>query len=355
MSRVRTVDEWVSWLSTSDDEALELALEALGDALGAPDEALRERTAQLLLEELVRPGSRVQAPILSLLQVAWWPPPEHLAARAMDAVLAALARMAVEAPGVEEAALLLASLCRAAPGQLPTLEAALSHAHPAVRRAAAGATGGLGDAALSMLPQLLARLADEEPVAGAALESLGALALLAPDLTTPALVEQVRKADGARQYLALVSLRGLLEEVRRQGRSAPVLRDLEPALLRAADDVQSTLRLEAVSLLGMAGPASSGVLDVLRRHLQDSNPDVAAVAAVALLRHAAFSQEALSVLEGQLCSGDEPELQGAALGALEGVEHDTLTRAKAMLESVARSQTGATRSAVRELLEALEG
>ncbi|MFP2933989.1 hypothetical protein ACLESO_54470, partial [Pyxidicoccus sp. 3LG] len=63
--------------------------------------------------------------------------------------------------------------------------------------------------------------------------------------------------------------------------------------------------------------------------------------------------EALSLLEAQLSSGDEPELQGAALSALEGVEPATLERAKVMLESVVRGQTGQARDALRELLDAL--
>ncbi|MFP2932355.1 hypothetical protein ACLESO_45815, partial [Pyxidicoccus sp. 3LG] len=70
-------------LSTADDEEQVRVLEALGDALGVDDASLRERTAQLLLTELARPGSKAQAPILSLLQTAWWPPPASLAERAI--------------------------------------------------------------------------------------------------------------------------------------------------------------------------------------------------------------------------------------------------------------------------------
>ncbi len=352
MARIRSIDEWLARLSTSNEDEQALAAEALGDALGAEDAALRERTAQLLLEELARPGSRAQGPILSVLQSAWWPPPPRLADSAMRAVTAALTRMDAADSGVEDAALVLANVCRELPTQLPTLEAALGHDHPAVRRAAAGAVGRVGELAVPLLPRLLERLKDEEPVVDSALESLGAFALLAPDVATPALLEQVRKASGARLYLALASLRGMLEELRYQKRAAPRLTDVEAALLRAAEDAESPIRLESVALLGLVGPASPTALTALRRHLRDASPTVAAVAAVALLRQGAEPKEPLSTLEAQLRASDA-ELQGAALSALEGVDSATLGLTKGMLEAVVQALTGPTRDAVSDLLDAL--
>ncbi|MCP3103677.1 HEAT repeat domain-containing protein [Myxococcus sp. K15C18031901] len=344
----------MSRLDVADPEVVETALDVLGDALCGDEVLTRERAAQLLLGELIRPGARARGAILRLLQTSWWPPQEQLADGALDAVFTSVAMLDAEAMAVDDAAMLVANLYRAVP-RLPlgTLEAALAHPKPAVRRAAAGAVGRVGKAAVSLLPKVLGVLDDVEPVAGAALESVGSMAALAPDLAMPALLEQVEKAEGARHYLALMSLRGLLEEKRREGRPAPELSAVEPALQRAAEDPQAPVRLEAVSLLGLARLSSLTTVATLRRHLQDESPSVAACAAVALLRVGAPPPEALSLLTGQLSAEGDPEKVGAALTALESVERPTLEKARSLLETVARDGQGYARESAREMLAQL--
>lgn len=352
MNRVRSVDEWVVLLSTSSGPEQEEAQEWLGDALGAEDDLLRERTAQFLLDAMVRPGAAV-GPILSVLQSAWWPPPARLAEAAVRSVTTALTGLEASHPAVEDAALVLANVCRISPAQLAALEAALGHAHPAVRRAAAGAVGRVGDAAVPLLPRLVPLLKAEEDVAGAALESLGALASLAPEVATPALLEEARTAEGTRLYLALTSLRSMVEDARRKGGARPSLPDLHDAMRRALKESEPAIRVEALSLLGLTGPASPAVQEAVAGHLQDANPSVAACAAVALLRLGAPAKPPLSLLQTQLSSADAPELQGAALSALEEVEPATLGQAKGMLKTVVDTSSGPTRDAVKVLLDSL--
>ena len=346
----RPVDEWVSRLSLPDAGAREEALEAVGEALSAEDLGLRERTAQFLLQELARPGATTHGPILALLQADWWPPPTRLAVSAVQAVTEALTRMEVGAPGVKDAALVLANLYRVEPAVLPSLGTLLDHAHPAVRRAVASMVGRTGPDGVSLLPRLITRLEDEEAVATAALESLGALGPLAPELAAPALLEQARKTQGRRRHVVLSALRGMVEQERRGGRPMPALGDLEPVLLPALADPDPAVRVEAVSLLGLTGPRSPGALTLLRGILKDANAAVAACAAVALLRSGPAPHEALSLLQGQLTSVDLPQVQGAALSALEEVEHAVLIQAKGVLEKVARDIQGPVGEGVRELL-----
>ncbi|WP_147444639.1 HEAT repeat domain-containing protein [Corallococcus sp. CA053C] len=353
MSRVPTVAEWLVRLASRDAGAREEAQEALGELLGTGDVDARERTARALLEELGRPGSKVVAPLLSLLQACWWPPQAGLASTAVQAVLEAVTRVEAEGQDVEHAAQVLANVCRVDPSRLSVLDGAFEHPHASVRSAMARVVGRVGQAALPWLPRLFALLEDEEPVAIAAVESLGSLAPLAPEVTAPRLVEQVRKAEGARLYLAIVSLRSLVEERRQGGQSLPRLTDLEPALLRTLEEPEPPSRLEAVALLGLTGPVSEDALTALRDSLKDPSPSVAAHAAVALLRLGAPPAEALFLLKGQLGPAAAPELQGAALSALVEVEPSTLFRAKGILESVVRDSTGPTRDALRELLDSI--
>jgi len=354
VKHVRSLEESVSRLDAPDPRVVEVALEALGEALCSEDEGRRAQAARLLLEALRRPGARARGAILHLLQTSWWPPQESLAEGALDAVLDAVASLDADAMAVDDAALLVANLYRAVPRlSLGALASALRHPRPSVRRAAAGVVGRVGKPAVDLLPEVLTVLDDVEPVAGAALESLGALAPLAPALAMPALLGQVEKTEGVRHYLALMSLRGLLEEQRREGRPPPELNRLEPTLLRSAEDPQAPVRLEAVALLGLARLSSLTTVATLRRHLQDDSPAVASCAAVALLRVGASPQEALTLLSGLLTATDEPEKVGAALSVLETVEHPTLRRARSMLETVARDGTGYARDTARELLQQL--
>nr|WP_306465552.1 HEAT repeat domain-containing protein [Myxococcus sp. AM009] len=274
---------------------------------------------------MARPGAAV-GPILSVLQLAWWPPPARLADASVRAVTAALTGLEAGHPAVEDAALVLANVCRVAPAQL---------------------------AAVPLLPRLVPLLKAEEDVAGAALESLGALASLAPEVATPALLEEARTAEGTRLYLALTSLRSLVEDARRKGGALPALPGLHEAMRRALEASEPAIRVEALSLLGLTGPASPAVQEAVAGHLQDANPSVAACAAVALLRLGAPAQPALSLLQTQLSSVDAPELRGAALSALEEVEPATLGQAKGMLRTVVDTSSGPTRDAVKVLLDAL--
>lgn|GEM_PF-4917953 len=350
MNRVRPLDEWVSRLSAASPKDVAHALEVLGDALCADDVAVREHAAGLLVRELARADSAVHGPILRLLQTSWWPPQERLAQPALEAVLTAVAGMNPDAPELDEAALLVSNLYRSHPLPLSVLEQALVHEKASVRRVAAGAVGRVGTAAVSLLPRLLLVLDDAEPVAGAALESLGSLASSAPELALPALFDQVKRAEGTRQYLALMSLRSLLEEGRREGKPAPELVSLEPVLLKTAEDPLPPVRLEAVSLLGLGRLSSLSTVATLRQRLKDESPAVAACAAVALLRVGAPPQEAAALLAAQLAAPEQSEQVGAALSALEGVEPATLGRIRDTLEAAARSATGLVGEALRELL-----
>lgn len=354
MPNVRPLNDYVSLLSSRNAGEVEEARDALSSALAADDEGLKENAARLLLEELARPGSAAVAEALGLLQSGWWPPSPRLSGQAVRAVLLALAGVDPEAPVVEDASLLLANVIREDPGQLASLEQALGDAHPTIRRAAAGATGRIGEPALGMLPRLLEGVEDSsEPVAGAAMESLCALASLAPRTVVPALLEQVRRGDGVRRYLALATLRGLLEEAHREGQPPlPGLESLGAAVLPALEDQEPSARLEAAGLLGLARPSSPAAAAALHRHLGDGSPDVSAHAATALLRLGASEDEALRTLGG-LLHDESPERHGAALDALEGLEPPVLARARTTLEAAGKGAPEAVRAAAKELLDTL--
>ncbi|RKH35927.1 hypothetical protein D7Y13_00510 [Corallococcus praedator] len=351
MNSSRPVDEWVARLSLPDAQARAEALEAVGEALGSEEVVMRERTAQLLLKDLARPASTAHGLILSLLQADWWPPPARLAASAVQSITEALSRMEVADPAVGDAALVLGNVCRVDPTQLPALGAALDHPRPAVRHAMARAASRAFDEKGVLLPKLIAHLDDpEERVSFAALESVGALAPAAPDLAGAALLAQVRKTEGMRRYLALSSLRALLEHCRLKELPLPALGGLEPALLGALADSNPAVRVETVSLLGLTGPVSPAALTALGGLLKDANPAPAASAAVALLRLGAPPEEALALLERLLRAEDAPEGQGAALSALEAVEPALLVKARDMLKKVVRSVKGPVKEALSELL-----
>ncbi|WP_186001730.1 hypothetical protein [Corallococcus sp. Z5C101001] len=348
--RVRTAEEWIPRLSSRDGGAREEALSALEEALASADAASRERTARALLEELGRPGTKLAEPLLFLLQRGWWPPQAGLTTLAVQSVLTALTRMEAETPELENAAAVLSLVCRVDASQLAVLGGMFQHPSAPVRSAMARVVGRVGRAALPLLPGLLTLLEDEEPVALSALESLAALAPLAPERTAPRLLEQVRKTEGARLYLSLVSLRGLLEAMEGEARPAPVLEGLEPALLRTLSAPEPPIRQEAASLLGLTGPLSPVAVAALREHLRDESAFVAARAAVALVRSGAPSAEALFLLRGQLGPAASRELQEAAVAALEEADPSQLGRAKGMLETVVRDASGPTREALFEVL-----
>ncbi|MFP2964276.1 hypothetical protein ACLEPN_42880, partial [Myxococcus sp. 1LA] len=206
-----------------------------------------------------------------------------------------------------------------------------------------------------LLPRLVPLLQDEESVAGAALESIGSLASLAPGVAIPALLEQVRNAEGARLYLALTALRSMVEDAAHRGvaPSPSALSEAEAPLLRAVKEGESAIRVEALTLLGLMGSASAAVQEGVSGRLQDSNPSVAACAAVALLRLGLPTQAAVALLEFQLRAVEAPEMQGAAFSAFEDLEPATLTWVKDLLKRVADTSSGLTRASVKALLERL--
>ena len=353
MKKVQALDETVALLSSRKEADLEAARAALSEALEAEDEGLRESAVRLLLGELARPESRAQAEVLMLLQSGWWPIQVRMATVAVNAVLAALRRSSEDGPEADDAALLLTSICREDPTQLAALEKALGETTPAVRRAAAGAVGRVGEPALGMLPLLVA-LAEgpSDAVASAAVESMGALASLAPDVVAPALLRQLLRATGVRRYLALATLRGLLDEARQEGKARPAgLEELTAAVLPALDDTEPSARLEAVGLLGLV-PATRLADAALRRHLSDESPDVAAHAATALMRLTPTSDEARRTLDA-LLHDEQAERHGAALDALEGLEPAVLFHLRPTLEEAAKSAPEPVRATARELLATL--
>lgn len=354
MKAHRALSEWVEQLSSLKADEVSRAEEAMTEALSS-DEAVRERAAQLLVEALARPTSAGHAGVLSVLQSSWWPPTASLAGPAMQATVAVLQKVAPDSPEAEHATLLLTNICRAVPPQLATLEPLLSHEHPAVRKAAVGVVGRVGEVALPMLPKLMRCLEDPEaPVADAALESLCALASLAPDTAVPALLAHARKGEGVRRYLALTALRGLLEDARRGGQPPPRgLEGLGATLSPALKDADPAMRLVAVALLGLSPQPSTEGATALREHLGDASPDVAAYAAISLLRTRASTQEALSTLSS-LLTDEAPERHGAALTALESLEPGTLAQARPVLEEAARKGAAPVRGVVPELLAALK-
>ncbi len=350
MAEGRSLEDWLPKLTGAKAEA---AAEALSEALCSDDDDLRERAASLLLGALGDEKQKAMAAILSLLQSSWLPPSRALTGLAVETVVAALSRVDEEAAEVEDAALLLDNVCREDPTQLQALRSAFAHPQPAVRRAAVAAAGRTGAGGLPLLPEVLRGLDDpSEWVRASALESLGALAPLDVEAAAPALLREVQRGDGAQRYLALATLRGLLEERRRGGHPLPAsLSGLAEAMLPLLGDVEPTERLEVVALLGLSHKPGAAVLSVLQRHLGDESPDVAAHAAAGILRNGGSSDDALAILLQQLMS-PLPEHQGAALTALEGLSPHELSRAKLILAEAAQRGPASVRDSAALLLGA---
>jgi len=347
------LDVWVPRLLSSDADEVERASEALGASLSSDDEALRDRAAGLLLRTLGQGKVALTREALRLLQVSWYPPSVAMAEQAVEAVLDALPQLDGAAPEVDDAALLLANVCGEEPTQLTVVASALGNAHPALRRAAAGALGRVGEPAATHCAALVNALQDQHPgVVDAALQSLCALAPLAAPVTAPALLQTVATQEGPRRYLALATLRGLLEEARLEGLPMPGGLDGAVAtMVTASGDAEAATRLEAMVCLGLLGEAGPQVLEALRPALQDSSPEVATHAAAALLRLKRGQKEALATLEALLLDEDQTR-QRAALTALEGLEPALLDQGKTrrLLTKVSEEARGDVTDAVQELL-----
>ncbi|MFY0524711.1 HEAT repeat domain-containing protein [Archangium gephyra] len=326
----------------------ELAKWAAG--LEAEDEPTRAQAAKEVLSALARPGFKNSEAALSLLQASWWPLTRELIPEAVAAVLSAVRGMALDAPALEDASLLLGHLGREDTSRLEALEAALRDPAPTVRRAAAGAVGRIGEAALGTLPLLIECLrAPEEEVGGAALESLGTLGSLAPEAIAPALLAEAERSKGARRYLALAGLRGLLEEPYRAGHPLAGVQNLGAVALLGLADEEPAVRLEAAALLGMAssGPAEGN--GALERSLRDPSPDVAAYSAIALLRRGAGSTEAPARLR-ELLFSDTAEHRFAALSVLDGLEPSIAKQLRAVLDEAARQGPEDVRALCHQLV-----
>lgn len=347
------LDVWVPRLLSDDPDEVERASEALGASLSSADEALRDRAAGLLLRTLGQGKAALTAAALRLLQVSWFPPSVTMAEQAVRAVLEALQQLDGAAPEVEDAALLLANVCREEPSQLAAVVDALGHDRPALRRAAAGALGRIGELAAPHCAELAQALDDRDHgVVDAALLSLCALAPLEQAVAAPALLRVVRAQQGQRRYAALAALRGLLEETRLEGLTAPAGLDGAVALMAEASAAEeAAVRLEAAVCLGLLGDSGPAVKQALQRALQDPSSEVAAHAAAALLRLGSGRKQARTLLEALLFDPDQARQQ-AALTALEGLEADLVGqgRTRALLEQASRRAPEEVRQALRELL-----
>lgn len=321
--------------------------------LEGDDEAARTAAADEMLTALTAPGFKQKPAALALLSAAWWPVSPALAPRAMDAVLGAAGALKLDSPELEDATMLLANVCRADPTLLERLIDATKDASPSVRRAALGAVGRTDDAAVRALPLLVQGLEDPvEEVGDAALESLAALGTLAPDAAAPALTRHAARSSGARRYLALAGLRGIMEEQFRK--NAPLKLDgVSGIALQALADEAPAVRLEAAALLGISARESEAEDQALLRSLHDQSPEVAAYAAVALLRRNAGGDEPHQTLRA-LLSSDEPDERGAALTPLDGVEPAVARALKPVLEAAVRDGSEEVKPLCRELLNGLE-
>lgn len=315
----------------TDGKKASVAEEQLQDALGGEDEAARERAASLLVQVVAQGSPAERARALRLLHTAWWPPsPGALAARAAEVVLELAPRFEAESSEWEEGAALLGNVVRSEPGLRQRLEAALGDASAQVRRIAATACGRIGFGAAAVVPRLGALLRDaDEAVGDAALESLSALAPVAPLDGLPPLLEQLRSAEGMRRYLALVAVRAILE-AHAQGETLPgeALEGVAEAVAPVLSDPEPAIRQQAVAVLGAAGGETARAA---ARFLEDPNPGVAATAAVALARVGPPPEQALAVLR-QLLGARDPEQHHSAVSALEGAEAATLERLRPVLE-----------------------
>lgn len=348
------LEDWVPRLLSREPAEAEHAGETLAAALSADDESLRDRAARVLLRALGRDQPALDEIALQLLQVSWFPPAPAMAAQAVQAVLGALPRLPADSAAITDAALLLGNLCRVAPEQLAAVTAALGHDHPAIRQAAAGALGRAGEDAAGQCPALIRMLDDAEPaVVDAALESLCALAALAPAATAPALLRVIQTQAGHRRYQALAALRGLLEEARLAGRpSAKGLDDGASALTEAIVDGDAATRLEAAVCLGLLGAGQAQAAAALHQRLADAEPEVAGHAAAALLRLNSAPKEALARLDALLHDPD-PARQQAALSALEGLESAVLGQAglHELLIKASHTAPDEVRQAILEILQ----
>lgn len=332
----------------------------LGEALGQSDYALREGAASALLDALPRAGVGARARIVHLLQSAWWPPSQSLVAPAFQATRKVLLRIEEdEAPELRDVPLIWSHLARVDAAIVPAVVEALEDESPAVRQAAAGALGRMGEVASPHVPALIDRLTDpSEHVGGAALESLSALAPLRPDVSLEALRAEVARTEGARRFMAMMALRGLLEDALQ--RNTPPLPGqgepdkLEETLVTVLSGPDAAPRLQAASLLGLRWETSPRVETALRRALDDESPDVAATAAVALLRQELATGHAVELLKKQLAA-DAVEPVEAALTALETMDDATLKKARPVLDAASTIDAPPVKEAVARLRGRLGG
>lgn len=344
--------EWVKRLGREDELSVARAHKHLVAQL--EEEKTRNEAAQALLEEVRRPDARARKQAFSLLQAFWWPPAAERVDDAIDAVLAGLGQVdAEEFQEVEDAVLLLVNLVRAGPEALAKVEGALEHPWHSVRWAAAAVLGRV-EVTAEVLPRLVKLLGDDSAdVQRAALESLGALAPMDAALTAPLLLCEAIEREGAERYMALASVRGLLEGADPRPAATGKLKEPSAALVLLEDE-QAPIRLEAVAVLGLLGEADEATIQALRKPLRDKSPDVVATAAVSLLRLIPTDAMALGALSTLLCSPSDKD-SGAALTSLELLDVKTLRRAAPALELAFNKADPKIRSEARALLMKASG
>ncbi|MDQ3266795.1 MAG: HEAT repeat domain-containing protein [Myxococcota bacterium] len=348
---MRVLGDWVNELLTEDrlSEGGKLALE---DALRSPDQVVRDRASELLIQMLPKARPTARGGVIHLLQSAWWPPAVGLSQPAFDVTLPAV----VEADAgddelILDTMLLWSHLARVNAGLLASLVDTLGHASPGARRAAAGALSRMGAGAKAQVPELVKLLEDPDPqVSEAALEALGVLGPVNVEPALTAFRRELQTQQGKRRFLALSALRGILEHARIVGMALPADTDVdEQALINALTDPEVATRMQAAGVLGLRGQTSDRVEEALVRVLSDASADVAAAAAVALLRVKRAESQALELLGAQLLSA-EVGLQDSAIYALEPLEPATLARARPALDAAAISGVGNGREAAKGLL-----
>ncbi len=347
---MRVLGDWVNELLTEDrlSEGGKMTLE---DALRSPDPVVRDRAGELLVQMLPKAKATARPGVIHLLQSAWWPPAQKLCQPAFNVTLPAVVEAGAGDELILDTMLLWSHLARVEAGLLTSLVETLGHASPGARRAAAGALSRMGAKAKEQVPDLVTLLEDPDPkVSEAALE---ALSVLGPVNVEPALTafrRELQTQQGKRRFLALSALRGILEHARIVGMALPADSDVdEQALINALTDPEVATRMQAAGVLGLRGQTSDRVEEALTRVLSDSSPDVAAAAAVALLRVQRAESKALELLGAQLLS-TEVGLQDSAIYALEPLDPATLARARPALDSAAVSGVGNGREAAKGLL-----
>lgn len=347
---MRALDEWIGDLQGNNGE-VERAAEVVAEALGHTEDAVRERAAGLLIEALPRTAPAPRARMLNLLQIHWWPPTARNSGPAYKTTRELLPALELEAPELLDITLIWAHVARIDASLVSPITADLKHAQASVRKAAAGALGRVGEAAAPSIAKLIKALADPvDEVGDAALESLSALAPFDADRAVPALAKEIGRSQGARQFLAMMALRGVLEEAVREGLDvAEVEPTLLPTLRGILRNEEPAARLQAASLLGLSNFEGEDAQHALLSALEDESPDVQVTAAVALLRLDVSRKEARAVLEAQLLSEVEEDAE-ATLVALDSVEDRTLRRARSVLETGVKELSGPLRKASKELL-----